>query len=189
MMKKTVGGTSYPAYSLSMFEKIIFAVFFVACMGNVSARAADGLASASKAGNTSLPVPRFVTLATDEVNVRTGPGLRYPIKVVIKKDGLPVEIIREFDVWRQIRDAEGDEGWVHKGMLSGKRAVIVNGSVRTLAAGTKEGDRPVAKLEPGVIAALKTCRENWCSVSIAGYSGWVRREWLWGVYPEEQFGK
>jgi SH3-like domain-containing protein len=134
-----------------------------------------------------LPVPRFVTLAAGEVNVRTGPGLRYPVRFVITRDGLPVEIVREFDVWRQIRDVDGDGGWVHKSMLSGKRAAVVTGQVRTALKKPEEGARPVVKLEPGVIAALEECRSRWCEVSVAGYGGWLKREDIWGVYPDEKF--
>lgn len=134
-----------------------------------------------------LPVPRFVTLAAGEVNVRTGPGLRYPVRFVITKDGLPVEIVREFDVWRQIRDVDGDGGWVHKSMLSGKRAAVIKGQVRTALKKPEEGARPVVKLEPGVIAGLDECLLQWCEVSVAGYDGWLKREDIWGVYPDEKF--
>ncbi len=134
-----------------------------------------------------LPVPRFVSLATDEVNVRTGPGLRYPIKLIIRKDGLPVEIIREFDVWREIRDVEGDSGWVHKSMLSGRRGVVVKGHVQTLLKMPEEGARPVVKLEPGVIADLEKCEGEWCNIEAASYEGWMKREDLWGVYKDEKF--
>ncbi len=136
---------------------------------------------------SGLPVPRFVTLATDEVNLRTGPGLRYPIRLIVRKTGLPVEIIREFDVWRQVRDRDGDEGWVHKSMLSGKRAVIVKGSVQTLLKKPASDARPVARLEPGVVAGLDICRADWCLVEVASYEGWIERENLWGVYPDEIF--
>ena len=134
-----------------------------------------------------LPIPRFVTLGTDEVNVRTGPGLRYPIKVIIRKDGLPVEIIREFDVWRQIRDVDGDEGWVHKSMLSGKRTVIIKGAVQALLKKPASDAKPVARLEPGVIADLEKCAGQWCYIDVASYDGWMKRENLWGVYASEIF--
>lgn len=137
----------------------------------------------------ALPVPRFVSLSSDEVNLRTGPGLRYPIKVILKKDGLPVEIIKEFDVWRQIRDRDGDEGWVHKSLLSGRRSVIVTGHIQTLYRHPDEGSRPVVKLEPGVIAGLDRCDKEWCYLRVASYKGWINRGSVWGVYPEERFGK
>lgn len=137
----------------------------------------------------SLPLPRFVTLNADEVNLRTGPGLRYPIKVILKKDGLPVQIIKEFDVWRQISDKDGDEGWVHMSLLSGKRAVIISGSMQTLHKKPDEGTKPVVKLEPGVIAGLDHCEQEWCYLRIASYKGWLKRENVWGVYPDEKFTK
>ena len=136
-----------------------------------------------------LPVPRFVTLGTDEVNVRTGPGLRYPIKFIFNKEGFPVEIIKEFDVWRQIGSRDGDEGWVHKSLLSGKRAVIITGHIQTLFKSPDNGTKPVVRLEPGVIAILDRCDNEWCYLSVASYKGWMKRESLWGVYPDEKFIK
>src|SRR6202048_2611436 len=72
-----------------------------------------------------LPVPRFVSLHADRVNLRTGPGDRYPIDWVFTRKDMPVEIIAQFEHWRQIRDWEGTKGWVHQRMLAGKRDVIV----------------------------------------------------------------
>jgi SH3-like domain-containing protein len=138
-------------------------------------------------GDTTLPVPRFVTLGTDEVNLRAGPGLRFPVTLVLKRGGLPVEIVREFDIWRQVRDMDGDEGWVHKNMLSGRRAVVIKGTLQTVLKKPKEGAKPVARLEPGVIAALKTCDPDWCRVEASGYEGWLSRAAVWGVYPGETF--
>jgi len=134
-----------------------------------------------------LPVPRFVTLATDEVNVRVGPGTNYPIKFIIRKGGLPVEVIREHEIWRQIKDSEGDIGWVHKAMLSGKRAVIIQKQIQSLLKKPDETAPPVAKLEPGVIAALEECKPDWCNLSVASYEGWIKRSVIWGVYPDENF--
>lgn len=139
-----------------------------------------------EAKNAPLPVQRFVTLATEEVNVRIGPGTRYPISHIVRKGGLPVQIINEHDVWRKIRDMDGDEGWVHKAMLSGRRSVIVQGQVRPLLRAPYDSARPVARLEPGVIAELQSCKDNWCRLKIATYTGWMKKEYLWGVYADEQ---
>ena len=64
-----------------------------------------------KGSNTGLPVPRFVSLRSDEVNVRAGPGFQYPVNWVYQRAGLPVEIIGEFNVWRQILAPDGGTGW------------------------------------------------------------------------------
>ena len=77
-----------------------------------------GSGPAAAQSETGLPVPRFVTLRADEVNLRTGPGEQYPIEWIYVRAGLPVEIIAEFGNWRRIRDFEGIEGWVFHSLLS-----------------------------------------------------------------------
>jgi SH3-like domain-containing protein len=130
-------------------------------------------------------VPRFVSLRADEVNLRTGPGERYPIDWVLTRKGLPVEVLAEFDVWRKIRDAQGIEGWVHQRMLVANRNVVVQGGVRTLHAEPNAASPAVARAEPGVIAHLLEFRGPWCRVEAQGIKGWLNRSEIWGVYPNE----
>ena len=85
-----------------------------ACAG--PARSPPGLpANPDKGSVTGLPLPRFVSLRTDEVNLRTGPGMQYPIEWLYKRRGLPVEVEREFDVWRLVVDPDGVKGWRARG--------------------------------------------------------------------------
>jgi SH3-like domain-containing protein len=132
-----------------------------------------------------LPVPRFVSLHADKVNLRTGPGRRYPIEWILTRKNLPVEVTAEFEHWRRIRDYEGTEGWVHERMLEGKRDVVVTGGVRPLRRQPEPNSAVVARAEPGVIAHLLECRGAWCRVDAGSASGWVRRDEIWGVLPDE----
>jgi SH3-like domain-containing protein len=136
-------------------------------------------------GRTGLPLPRFVSLRNDEVNMRAGPGVRYPIEWVYHRRGLPVEIIDEFGNWRRIRDWEGDLGWVHSSMLSGRRTFRVTGEARILRREPGENAPAVAKLMPGVVGDLESCNGGWCRISVDGYDGWLQREEFYGVYPRE----
>lgn len=136
---------------------------------------------------TGLPVPRFVTLRSGEVNVRTGPGVRYPVEWVFTRKEMPVEITAEFDTWRRIRDWEGSEGWVHQSMLSGKRGVVVLGAQRTIRKEPSTDAPMVARAQPGVMGWLSKCRGEWCQVDLKGYKGWLKRGDVWGVYPDEKF--
>lgn len=136
--------------------------------------------------DSGLPVPRFATLASDEVNARSGPGLRYPITWVFRKKSLPVEITREFDGWREIRDIGGDSGWVHKSLLSGERFVVIIEQQRILRGNASDDSKPVVRLNPGVIAALDKCSAGWCKIRVGDYKGWLKRDQLWGVYEAEQ---
>ncbi len=132
-----------------------------------------------------LPLPRFVSLKSNEVNVRRGPSRDHQILWTYQVRGLPVEIIAEHDVWRQIRDWEGGQGWVYGGLLSGERTVMVLGELSTMYLQPVADTRRVAELEPGVVAELVACETDWCQVSVEGYTGWVDRNRLWGVYPDE----
>jgi SH3-like domain-containing protein len=133
----------------------------------------------------ALPVPRFVTLHADKVNLRTGPGDRYPIEWVLTRKDMPVEVVQQFEHWRRVRDWEGTQGWVHERMLGGKRGIIVKGGIKTLYTRPDARSGAVARAEPGVVARLIECQGPWCRVDAVDATGWVLRSDIWGVYPDE----
>jgi SH3-like domain-containing protein len=146
---------------------------------------------------TGLPVPRYVSLKTDRVNLREGPSKDHRTAWVFQRAGLPVEIVAEYETWRRIRDSEGTEGWVLHSLLSGRRTALVlpwvKGSVPPidlLNAADEKGET-VARLQPGVIANVKSCDGSWCRVMVAlegarDVGGYIRQDKLWGVYPNEK---
>lgn len=136
---------------------------------------------------TKLPLPRFVSLRGDEIYARTGPGTRYPVQWIYKRKNLPAEIVQEFDTWRKIRDVDGEEGWVHQSLLSGKRYVSVNASASIpLYQDHNDAARVVALVESGSILKVNECDDGWCSLSKTGYEGWIAYNFLWGVYEGER---
>ena len=137
------------------------------------------------AAEAKRSLPRFVSLRANEVNVRTGPGTRFPIKWVLKRRALPVEIVAEFENWRKIRDWQNGTGWVHQSTLTRKRTVFIVERTRTLRREPNRRAAPVARAEPKVIGRLLACNGRWCRVQIKGYRGWLRRTEFWGVYPDE----
>jgi SH3-like domain-containing protein len=142
-------------------------------------------AGKSPPGQSGLKVPRFASLRSGEVNVRTGPGTRYPVEWMFQRRGLPVEITAEFGTWRRIRDGQGAEGWVHRSMLSGKRTALIAAGIETLHRRASADSPAVAKAQQGVVATVRACRDKWCEVEAQGFRGWVRQASLWGVYPDE----
>jgi SH3-like domain-containing protein len=146
----------------------------------------DGAPAWAQAGRgTGLPLPRFVSLGADRVNVRFGPGTQYPVNWVFARKGLPVEIIEEFDTWRKVRDYDGDEGWIHASLLSSRRTIMVTGEVRDLRRTPQLDARVVLRAESGVIGNLFDCEEDWCRVEIEGRRGWLQRSEFWGTRPGE----
>jgi SH3-like domain-containing protein len=140
--------------------------------------------------SSGLPVPRYVSLKSDHVNVRAGPTKDNDVAWVYTRSGLPVEITAEYENWRRVRDSEGAEGWVYHSLLSGRRtAVVTMKSKDDLATLYDSADRasPVAaRLQAGVVAQVKRCNNGWCRVLGNGFDGWIEQQRLWGVYADEK---
>ena len=148
-------------------------------------------AEAQQVGRVSgLPLPRFVSLKSDRVNLREGPSKDHRTTWVFERAGLPVEITAEFDTWRKVRDSEGTEGWVLHSLLSGRRTALVapwkKDQVFTLYSRPGANAAPTAKLQPGVIANVKSCDGTWCRIYGDGFDGYMQQTDLWGVYPNEK---
>lgn len=140
----------------------------------------------AQTGPSGLPIPRWVSLKAGRVNVRQGPSSDHAILWTYVREGLPVEVIAEYDTWRRIRDRSGETGWVRQQLISGRRMVVVTGS-DNVPITAKPGilDNVVAFAAPGLVAELQACQGFWCEVSARGYDGFVPRGRLWGVYTKE----
>jgi SH3-like domain-containing protein len=152
---------------------------------------APGAGAASDVqGASGLPVPRFVSLKADRVNVSGGPAKDHEVSWVYTRAGLPVEITAEFDNWRRIRDWEGAEGWVYHSLLSGRRTAVVVPSLKDelvpLYAGPDLKSAVVAKLQGGVLGSIRSCTGTWCEFAGKNFEGWIRQERVWGAYPNEK---
>lgn len=149
--------------------------------------AAEKLPDPEKPDGVPAKLPRFASLRSDEVNMRKGPGLRYPILWIYKRRDLPVEIEREFEVWRYVRDADGEEGWMQQATLMGRRSFIVQHADATLRSDAADSAAAVAVLQPGVIGRIRSCEatSDWCDVQTGSYRGYLRREQFWGTLPNE----
>jgi SH3-like domain-containing protein len=135
------------------------------------------------------PVPRFMSLKPSDTPVREGPSKDHRIKWIFKKEGVPVEVIAEYEHWRRVRDSEGEDGWVFRSRLSLRRTAQVSPRSRernfALYQRDSETAPVVARLEPGVVGQVERCTGRWCRISGEGFDGWIQQERLWGVYPNE----
>ena len=160
--------------------------------GSTASAADDKVKQAAVEGpKTALPVPRFVSLKSDKVNVRKGPSTDQSIVWVFSRAGLPVEVIAESDNWRRVRDSEGADGWVFHSLLSARRTVLIapwaKGEERVPLYNSKStSSRTVAQLQSGVLGNVVACDGSWCELSVDDYSGYVQQDQLWGVYRGEE---
>jgi SH3-like domain-containing protein len=148
---------------------------------------------AAQVGPSGLPLPRFVSLKSNRINLRVGPGRDYAVSWLYLKSGLPVEIIQEYDNWRRIRDSDGTEGWVLQTLVSGKRTALVTPwakkekSIIPLLERAEQNAAQSAKLEAGVLGKISGCDGQYCAFEVSGNSGFIRQTDLWGAYSGEVF--
>jgi SH3-like domain-containing protein len=170
---------------------VISAAAFAAAWAPTSQSQPQAAAQGQAAGSASgLPVPRFVSLKSDKVNMHIGPAKTYEVKWLYQRAGLPVEITAEFETWRRIRDADGTEGWVYHSLLSGRRTAVVTMKSKDELASLYDSPDPTsavaARLQAGVVAQVKKCANGWCRVIGNGFDGWIEQQRLWGVYADEK---
>jgi SH3-like domain-containing protein len=166
---------------------VVLAAALLATSVSHSAASAQDMTAGSVTG---LPIPRYVSLKSDRVNLREGPSKEHRTRWVFQRAGLPVEITGEFETWRRVRDADGSEGWVLHSLLSGRRTALVapwsKDESFPLYQSADESASVIARLQPGVIANVASCANAWCHISIAKTDGYIKQERLWGVYPNEK---
>ena len=149
--------------------------------------AAEKPAMAVHPGASGLPIPRFVSLSSGKVNMRAGPGVRYPITWVYRRKGMPLMVMAEFEYWRKVRDADGTEGWMHRSLLSGRRTALLRGPVNELRRAPEAGSPVVLRAEGGVVAKLLGCQGGWCRLTLNDIRAWLPRSAFFGALPNEEF--
>lgn len=138
-------------------------------------------------GLTGLPTPRFVSLSSGMANLRTGPGDRYPVTWLYQRKGLPLKVVKEYGIWRQVVDPDGETGWMHRTMISSQRTAIVVNGIQELRARPEASARVTWQIEPGVTGNISDCANSWCRFTINKHSGYIRYDAIWGVAPNEKF--
>ena len=122
----------------------------------------------------------FLSLKNDEVNLRQGPSFEYPIKLAYKKKYLPVIILSKSETWRKIKDFENNTGWIHISQLSKKKSAINIKNNSILYKKPTIYSKPIAMLETGRLVLIKKCKIEWCKITSGKYSGWIKKNYLWG---------
>jgi SH3-like domain-containing protein len=175
---------------VSVARTAAMAMGLVALLAGAAAaqdKPADDTDDLSRGAVTNLPLPRYVSLKTNEGNARRGPGLTHRIDWVFSRAGMPLRVTAEYENWRRIEDAEGVGGWVHYSLLSGTRSILVTAAMLDLHSVPLPDAPVVLRAEAGVIGRVLECKPDWCRLNINGEKGWAAKTDFWGVDPEESF--
>jgi len=122
----------------------------------------------------------FLSLKKNEVNLRQGPSLKYPIKLIYKKKYLPVIILDKSGPFRKIRDFENNTGWIHIALLTKKKSAINTKNNSILFKKPTIYSKPIARLETGRLVLISKCNLKWCKITSGNFNGWIDKSFLWG---------
>ncbi len=139
---------------------LLFLIFVLVCAGDAGAeRLAVGVGKA---------------------NIRSGPGTNSDILWSVDKY-YPVDVINKRGDWCQIRDFEGDEGWISSQLLEKIPTLIVKAPLVNVREGPGNTFRVLFQAEKGVSFKRLEKKESWFKIQHAdGEVGWIHESLVWG---------
>ena len=137
---------------------------------------------------TGLDIPRYISLKSNDVNIRIGPSKNYPIVIKYIKKNFPLKVIDEYEEWRKVEDFKNNTGWVHKSLISGNRTGIISSKNNKIVnvLNTINGNL-IGSIGNGNIVQIKKCKIDWCFVAFQNYKGWINKKYIWGIGQDEVY--
>lgn len=167
---------------LAFATAAVLALALTAGLGGTRPALATGV---ERGPETGLPLPRYVSLKSSEGRARRGPNRSHRVDWIYTRRDMPLRVTAEFEHWRRVEDHEGQGGWMHYALLSGIRTALVTADMAPMRSQPRTGAAEVALLERGVVARIMSCEPEWCRVRADSLRGWVERDALWGIDPQE----
>ena len=166
----------YVDYEMRIFSIVIVIFYFNICHAN------------SLGTETGLDLPRYVSLKSNNSNLRVGPSKNYPIAIKYIVSNFPLKIIEEYEDWRRVEDLEKNNGWIHKSLIKGERyGIVVSSDNSKVKLFNVVNGKIVGEINAGALVYISKCKINWCLINIKNHKGWLRKDNIWGVKKEEIF--
>ena len=135
---------------------------------------------------TGLEIPRYVSLKSNDANIRVGPSKNYPIEIKYIKKNFPLKVLEEYEDWRKVEDFQKNFGWIHKSLISSSRTgIVLSNDNKTIKLLNTLNGSVIGEVGKGNIVFLEKCKIDWCLVSSGNYKGWINKKYIWGVKEKE----
>jgi N-acetylmuramoyl-L-alanine amidase len=128
-----------------------------------------------------------VTISTDPLNVREGPGLSYRVVKQVKK-GETFKLIKEENNWIQIKLSNNLNGWVANWLVEKEKEKETISNPSSLGTITVDGLRvrngpglnfqTIGHLNNGGQVSVLERNENWTKISSGEMNGWISSEFI-----------
>ena len=135
---------------------------------------------------TGLEIPRYISLKSNDANIRVGPSKNYPIEIKYIKKNYPLKVLEEYEDWRKVEDFQKNFGWIHKSLISGIRTgIVLSNDNKTIKLLNTLNGNVIGEIGSGNIVFLEKCKIDWCLVSFGDYRGWIDKKNIWGIKEKE----
>ena len=143
---------------------------------------------ANVGSDTGLELPRYVSLKSNDANIRVGPSKNYPIIIKYILKNFPLKVIEEYKDWRKIIDFENNTGWIHKSLITGERNGIINSNNQknVFIYNTYFGKK-IGEIHHRSLIKISKCKLDWCMIIVNHHKGWIKKNNIWGVNSDEIF--
>jgi SH3-like domain-containing protein len=128
-------------------------------------------------GNTAFA--ERLAIKGDIANIRSGPGTNTEVLWRVEMY-YPVDIVHKQGDWYLFKDFEGDEGWIHRSLLTPLDTVVVKRDECNVRSGPGTENEVQFVAEKGIPFKVIKRQGAWLHLQHAdGDTGWIHKNLIW----------
>ena len=128
----------------------------------------------------SAHAQNMVSISGSTVNMRDGPSLQSTVLWELRR-GFPLQVTERRGNWLEVKDFEGDTGWVARSLTGDEPHHIVTSKILNVRSGPGLNNEVVVQAQYGELLKTLEKRGDWVRVEReTGESGWVSERLVWG---------
>jgi len=121
----------------------------------------------------------YVSVNKDGANIRSAPDPKKDLLWEVYKD-FPLQVLKRQKDWAQVKDFEGDQGWIFSNLISKDKRVIVKSNSVNMRSEPNKDAKVVATVKYGVVFTPLEKKGEWLKVKHEdGTSGWISNALVW----------
>jgi SH3-like domain-containing protein len=120
-----------------------------------------------------------ISVSANEANIRSGAGNNFDVLWKSEKY-FPLNVVKKVGDWYQVKDFQGDEGWVHQSLVGNTPSVITTKDKNSLRSEPKPDAKILFSVGPGIPFKVLKRNNKWILVEHAdGDKGWIHESTVW----------
>jgi len=120
-----------------------------------------------------------ISVSAAEANIRSGAGNNFDVLWKCEKH-FPLSVVKKVGDWYQVKDFQGDEGWIHQSLVGNTPSVITAKDKAVLRSEPKPDAKVLFSVGQGIPFKVVKRSDKWILVEHAdGDKGWIHESTVW----------